>query len=437
MYELSLYTYMFHRGTESYLYNAQSNFFGKVSTELIEILEKGKWDELDEETLKLLQKHHVIELKGHTHDYFDLQQLKFASRNYNPTSMGLVIAPTTACNFDCPYCFEPKLSPKTMSGKTIVDLMKFIRSHPDAKEIRLTWYGGEPLLAFKQIKEIYEEFKKDGIPAITHTTIVTNGSLINEEICDFFKEKKLDLMQITIDGTEESHDRTRCFKANKGGSFRTIYNNLRIVRERIPDCKIAIRVNINKNNKEEFVKLYKKIKVDFKDDKMINVYPGIIREETPDGRNLLPSCIQSADMPELYAYFKSQGIDQPLFPERKQRGCMIYSQNSHIIGPEGEIYKCWNDVTVPERIIGNISDGSLTNPTLLTQYMTASTPYREECRDCKVLPICDGGCGYYTYKNLFAEGEFNQCSAMKDMAVLEKALLDGSLAKITKVKEEE
>ena len=69
--------------------------------------------------------------------------------------------------------------------------------------------------------------------------------------------------------------------------------------------------------------------------------------------------------------------------------------------------------------------------------MTHSTPYRDECRDCRVFPICDGGCGYYRYKNLYENGEFNQCSAMKDMAVLEKALLDGSLAKITKVKEEE
>lgn len=351
--------------------------------------------------------------------------------------MGLVIAPTTACNFNCPYCFEPKLSPKFMTQDTIANLKRFIRGYPDVKEIHLTWYGGEPLLAFRQIKQIYEMFKSEDIPAIVSTSIVTNGSLLNEEICDFFKEKNLEIMQITIDGIKESHDRTRCFKADGKGSFDTIYSNIKLVRDRIPDCNISIRVNINKGNKEDFVELYKKVKKDFNEDPKIQVYPGFIREETIDGRKLEDKCIQSKDIPELYEFFKDRGIEQPIFPRRKQRGCMIYSQNSHIIGPEGEIYKCWNDVTKPERVIGNISDGSLVNPTLLTQYMTHSTPYREECRDCKVFPICDGGCGYYTYKNLFAKGEFKQCSAMKDMAVLEKALLDGSLAKITKVKEEE
>ena len=324
-----------------------------------------------------------------------------------------------------------------MTQDTFADLKRFIRGYPDVKEIHLTWYGGEPLLAFKQIKQLYEMFKSEEIPAIVSTSIVTNGSLLNEEICDFFKEKNLEIMQITIDGTKESHDRTRCFKADGKGSFDTIYNNIKLVRERIPNCRISIRVNINKENKKDFVEIYKKIEKDFNKDPYIYVYPGFIREETCDGKKLQDNCIQTKDIPELYEFFKAHGIEQPIFPRRKQRGCMIFSQNSHIIGPEGEIYKCWNDVTKPDRVIGNISDASLDNPTLFTQYMTHSTPYRDECRDCKVFPICDGGCGYYRYKNLYENGEFNQCSAMKDMAVLEKALLDGSLAKITKVKEEE
>lgn len=420
-----------------HLYNAQSNFLSKVSSDLIRILKDGNWDELDEETSRFMLERHIIELQGHRHDHFDLQQMKFHSRNFDPTSLGLVIAPTTACNFNCPYCFEPKLSPKTISTEKIADLMRFIRMHPNARSISLTWYGGEPLLAFGRIKEIYEAMKMDGIPAIVSTMIVTNGSLLNEEICDFFREKKLDTMQITIDGNEESHNRTRCYKADGAPSFDTIYRNVRLVREKIPDCRLLIRVNVNKNNLADFVDLYKKVKADFGDDPMISVYPGFIREETPDGRSMAPQCIISRDLLDVYTLLREQGVDQSLFPKRKNRGCMLFSQNSYIIGPEGEIYKCWNDVTKPDRVIGNISDTSRFNSRLLTRYMLGATPFREECRDCKVFPICDAGCGYYQYKNLYDNGNFDHCSALKDDRNLEKALIEGSLSKITEMERDD
>ena len=33
---------------------------------------------------------------------------------------------------------------------------------------------------------------------------------------------------------------------------------------------------------------------------------------------------------------------------------MMQKLNANIIGPEGEIYKCWNDVNSPNKVVGNI-----------------------------------------------------------------------------------
>lgn len=366
-----------------------------------------------------------------------MQYLKFQSRNFDQSTLGLVIAPTTACNFNCPYCFEPKINPKTITPEKISDLMNFIRMHDNAKKIVLTWYGGEPLLAFPQIKEIYQHLKTDkDLPEISFQTIITNGSLINEEICTFFNETGLNSIQITIDGNENSHNKTRCYKANGDPTFHIIYKNVKLVRRLIPECKILIRVNINKNNVPDFIELYKKVKCDFGDDPMIKVYPGLIREDTKDGRSLAAHCIQSKDLREINIRLRESGIVQPFFPEKQPRGCMMFSQNSYIIGPEGEIYKCWNDVSVPDKVIGNISDMKLYNTTLLTRYMICSTPFSDKCKDCKIFPICDAGCGYYRYKNLFENGIYNQCSALKEDSALEKALLDGTLPDFVNINQE-
>lgn len=435
MYTISLYTQWFTHNDEWYLYNAQSNFFSRVSEKLVNLLHNRDWTELDESTISYLLSHHIIELKGQEYDYYNFQQMNFNSRNYDSSTLGLVIAPTTACNFNCPYCFEPKKQPKFMDETVIHDLVNFVKLHQKASGISLTWYGGEPLLAFPQIKRILEEFKYDGIPAIQSHTIVTNGSLLTQEMCEFFNAANLGSMQITLDGNKNRHNKTRCFKSDGSPSFDLIYSKLEMIRKLIPSCRINIRVNIDKSCLHDYVEISNLISNDFADDSKINVYPGFIREETTDGRSFHSHCVQTADLIKVNKYFKEHGIKTSIFPERKQRGCMIFTRHSYIIGPEGEIYKCWNDVSTPERVVGHINNPQLNNSSLLTKYMIESSPFRDECKDCNIFPICEGGCGYYHYKNKFHNGLFQMCSPLKEKENLKKALLDGCIRDLISVKD--
>lgn len=431
MYNVSLYTHWFNNQGIWYLYNAQSNFFSKVSAELIALLSDREWNKLDEETINYLLNHHIIERKGEELDFYYSKLMRFNSTYYNPTTLGLVIAPTTACNFDCPYCFEPKKQPKTMTDETIEKLIGFIKKHEDAKNIALTWYGGEPLLAFPQIQKITTGLIEKGMPKISSHQIVTNASLLTEEICEFFKLHKLNIMQITFDGVKESHDRTRCFKANGAPSFDLIYKNLHLVRKFIPECNINLRINVNKENLDDYVLLHNMVRKDFPQDSNIRIYPGFIRKETQDGCSIHSSCITAADFVDVYAYLQSRGVDGPLFPEHRQFGCMMHAKNSYIIGPEGEIYKCWIDVSSPERVVGNISSPDRKISSLQLKYMVGASPFSKECKHCGVFPVCDGPCGYYQYKNVFEGGRYNMCSALKNPENLRKALLEGYLTKIT------
>ncbi len=419
----SLYTFCFKSDSKYYLYNSRSNYFVEISGELFDAFMNEDWDSLPEVVLNHLKDKEVIVDKKDKYDYYYSQLLKFNTVNFDPLSLSLIIAPTTGCNFDCPYCFEPKLSPKKMTADIINSVIDFVKSHKDAKKLHLTWYGGEPLLAFDSIKALYKRLTEEGMPEIVYHGIITNGYFFEGEVIEFFKENKLDKIQITLDGVKGRHDKTRALKSHKGPTFDRIIENIDKIYHSLPDTRIDIRVNIDKTNYKEFVELYRYFRDKYKDDSRVAPYPGLIREETEDGRSLCATSITTKEVSEFYRLLSEEGMDVSLFPKRNFKGCMMQAQGAYIIGPEGEIYKCWNDVSNPDAVVGNIKETDLTNPSRFIKYAMQSSPYNDECKECMVFPLCDGGCSYHRYRNNFEGCNFELCSPFKDMETLKYALL--------------
>ena len=67
------------------------------------------------------------------------------------------------------------------------------------------------------------------------------------------------------------------------------------------------------------------------------------------------------------------------------------------------------------------------NNSLFLRYMNDIMPFDDKCRNCKVFPICDGGCALHRYKNLFQGGNFELCTSFKDEKILRQALLTGCI----------
>jgi len=89
------------------------------------------------------------------------------------------------CNFNCPYCLQPKGKLKTKK-LDIERIASFILNNP-IKEIR--FWGGEPLLYIDLIREIVAGLEHNNI--IINKTMVTNGSLLNENITNYLKHKAI------------------------------------------------------------------------------------------------------------------------------------------------------------------------------------------------------------------------------------------------------
>lgn len=427
---LSIYSYTFANGSHFYLYNSESSIFAEISELLYSQLYNRDFSSIKEETLNALKNKKVVIEDNEMYLYYDKMKMQFLSNAYNKENIALVIVPYTGCNFACPYCFEEKKNPALITEKTEDEIINFLSSHPSVKNTSLTWYGGEPLLAFNNIRSIYNKIKDKTTLNIINHSIVTNGYLINTEILDFFKEAQLKEMQITLDGTQEHHDQTRCLKHNKGGTFNQIMNNIHAVFEKLPDCRVAIRINISKKNMDDFLIMRNHFSTHFNSPNL-TIYPGFIREETKDGCSLCHQSIKADEIIHFYETLREKGGNVNFFPSKADKGCMINKLNSYIIGPEGEIYKCWNDVSNPNKIIGYIHQKEILNRALLGRYMTAVSPFENsKCKNCLLFPVCSGGCGWYRYKNTFENGQFDVCCQYKDKRNLELALIN-SLKKNT------
>lgn len=91
-------------------------------------------------------------------------------RRPNNRRLILTINPTLVCNFNRPYCFETTHPNTYMSDKVEDDIIQYISSNKDIKAIDVTWFGGEPLLAFDRAKSLTPKIKKRTTQTINKRT---------------------------------------------------------------------------------------------------------------------------------------------------------------------------------------------------------------------------------------------------------------------------
>lgn len=101
-----------------------------------------------------------------------------------------------------------------MSDKLLEEYIAQYIEANDIDTVTFCWHGGEPLLAGIKFyeKAIYYQ-KKYAKGKKIENTLQTNGLLINDEWCKFFKRNNL-LVGISIDGPEDIHD---TYRINMGG----------------------------------------------------------------------------------------------------------------------------------------------------------------------------------------------------------------------------
>ena len=382
--------------------------FSAEADEFIALLEEnGFLSDPDKERLKLME-----------------SRYRRNAACFSTTYVGLTICPTLACNFACPYCFEHSQGDVTvMDDRTIEALLAFIRKHNDAKHLSVRWYGGEPTLAFDVIETLTAKFI-ELFPDYADAGMVTNGYLLDQQKIDRLNDLKIASVQITLDGSEATHNRRRTLR-NGGATYEKILQNIDLLMASSWKGSCAVRVNVDRSNRHEYAALRKELLDRYKGRKL-TVYPGHLN--TVDGNTCDQQCgLCNGEWAEfqLDGYF-SDGITPRggLYPVSGiQNVCIATSHQGFVVGPKGELYKCWEEVGREEMVIGTVhNEPFVTRHDLLTRYSIGTDPYSDnECMECKVFPVCGGGCVKRRMKvQQFGESGIEYCSPLKES--LEKYL---------------
>ncbi len=140
-----------------------------------------------------------------------------------PPAFHLLAKPTGAiCNLDCTYCFflsKEMLYPGSrfrMADDLLETyLRQLIEAHARSPEVMVAWQGGEPTMMgldfFRRSVEIAGSLVRPGQRVLY--TIQTNGTLLDDEWGEFFKQNDF-LVGLSIDGPREIHD---TYRVDKGG----------------------------------------------------------------------------------------------------------------------------------------------------------------------------------------------------------------------------
>jgi len=139
---------------------------------------------------------------------------------------------TDDCNFNCKYCYKVK-SNNFLDHSTAVNALNFFWPFLNDKSF-ISFYGGEPLLTFSLIEKIVHlvENKNKKFNKNINFSVSTNGSLIDDNIINFFSDHKFKV-GLSFDGLAQD-------KQRKKGSFQDL---IPIIRKLSDNPGIELLIN--------------------------------------------------------------------------------------------------------------------------------------------------------------------------------------------------
>lgn len=355
---------------------------------------------------------HEIEFLKAKHFIIDnnLDEIKFVNVVLNadrlrPRVFSTYIALTTLCNFSCVYCYEHGQvnNYNFMSADTInavIDWYRRIIITKHYTEFKVCLYGGEPLL--------YADLLKNFVDKITalagelnidlYLSMISNGYLFEGDLRDYLLDKGLKEVQITLDGCSEMHNRRRMLKSGEG-TFDKIIDNIKKVLER--DLKIVIRISFDVSNTQEIKNLLNFLAVE-KLQNRIYIYFAPIHQTETQKINGCSFCSKNTysdynDIAEAYCNLYSIANDLKFkIPSCYTNGpCMVVGQDSCLIAPNGDLYKCVEMIGINELSIGSVRD--LDYNSMYYEFMEGATLNDCIYSGCKYVPICGAGCFMESY----------------------------------------
>lgn len=336
----------------------------------------------------------------------------------------------SACNLACQYCYYlekellyPNNKRSWMSEETLETFIQQYFLAQTQPYVSFTWHGGEPLLRpisfYKKALKLQQKYGKG---FYIENSLQTNGTLLTDEWCRFFKENNF-LIGLSIDGPATVHDAYRQTLSGKG-SFQKVLNGIRLLNKHGVEWNAMAVVNAqNVKDAATFYNFFKSINCHF-----IQFTP-IVERLVPhaDGRCLASVNEQTQTMsplsvtPEEWGAFLCDLFDLWIKEDvgtyyiqifdatlanwvgQTPGLCTLSKSCGHasVMEHNGDVFAC-DHFVFPEYKRGNIHTQTITemmySPEQLQFGKNKWQSLPRQCKECSFLFACYGECP----KNRFA-----------------------------------
>ena len=311
----------------------------------------------------------------------------FYYSNTNPMHI-FTIFPTTDCDARCFYCFERGRTRTNMTPQTALDVADFIiKKSKGADEIKIRWFGGEPLFNSQVIDIICNKLRSAGIKFKSHIT--TNAYLFDKQTAErAVKDWNVFGTQITLDGTEDIYNRSKNFIYKDGSAFKVVINNISHILE--SGIFVSVRMNMDAHNSNDLYELTDFLYEKFGEYRNFFAYAHLLFEDSGKlqmERNDIERHMMIHQFFELSKYISSK------FPQKNNKTvhhlmqyhqCMADDPSTTTILPGGELGKC-------EHYSDNYFWGSIYSDKINYDSLNAFREYQnlgEQCVGCQLRPMC-------------------------------------------------
>ncbi|MBU0732276.1 anaerobic sulfatase maturase [Patescibacteria group bacterium] len=318
-----------------------------------------------------------------------------------------MVKPTGAeCNLSCDYCyFLPKQElckeVTRMSDETLELYIKQLIEAHQTNQVTIAWQGGEPTIIglefYKKSVKLAKKYAK--VSQKIEYTIQTNGTLLDENWCKFFKQNNF-LVGLSLDGPAKYHNRFR-------SSHIQVVASLELLKKH--DVEFDILCTVNSANADHPKEIYEY----FRDELGVNYY------------HFIPIVEKNQEFtvsPEQYGRFLTEIFDQWIqndigkvfvrtfdnalasWVQAPQTACIFapICGTSLIMMPNGDVYSCDHFVD-DKHLLGNISENHLSDLVGSAQQrkfgQTKHTSLPSSCQECHYLFACNGGCPKNRWEN--------------------------------------
>jgi len=370
---------------------------------------KGEGDFLDKALHTLVEKNIIVPIDDNEIGIIESIREELLGK---PTVEMMYLLITDQCNLRCGYCFLETHTPENFKPNkmTIPNALRAVdffmemaerfgsKKENAVKVIHI--YGGEPLTNWPALKSVVGRINylrgvnktAEKVKLVT----ITNGTLINSDIADFFKRNNMSI-GISLDGHPQTAGKYRKY-VDGSNSFREALRGYRYL------TKSGVEVGISctlvpeslENPQKMLDYLLNEIGIDG------NISFNILHHNPtiPISENYL----RDASDFIIYAFevFRKHGI----YEERMMRKITPFVESKIMlydcggcgqqlaVSPEGKVGTCHDCLRGDKHIAASIfGDGFNPRDNAVFLEWSKRSPFNmPECYDCEVIALCGGGC---------------------------------------------